>query len=66
MSATATRLTSDELRQRVISNTGEDGRLKNRAFDLDARTVAILSKRHQISVGAVECLVLRRHALTTG
>ncbi|RWA09390.1 hypothetical protein EKO27_g5710 [Xylaria grammica] len=42
-------LTSDELRQRVLSNTGSDGRLKNRALDLDARTVAILSKRRQIS-----------------
>ncbi|KAI1076552.1 putative amino acid permease [Whalleya microplaca] len=45
----ALRLTSDQLRQRVLSNTGADGRLKNEAFDLDARTVAILSKRHQIS-----------------
>ncbi|KAF2463971.1 putative amino acid permease [Lindgomyces ingoldianus] len=48
-SAGVTRLTSDELKQRVISNTGEDGHLKNKAFDLDARTVAILGKRHQIS-----------------
>lgn len=46
----AARLTSDQLRQRVLSNTGSDGRLRNAAFDLDARTVAILSKRHQISV----------------
>jgi hypothetical protein len=44
------RLTADELRERVLSNIGDDGRLKNEAFDLDARAVAILSKRHQISV----------------
>ncbi|KAI2636960.1 putative amino acid permease [Hypomontagnella submonticulosa] len=43
------RLTSDELRQRVLSNTDSNGRLRDEAFDLDARTVAILSKRHQIS-----------------
>lgn len=46
----ATRLTTDELRERVLSNTGSDGRLKNETFDLDARAVVILSKRHQISV----------------
>ncbi|KAI1335306.1 putative amino acid permease [Xylariaceae sp. FL0016] len=43
------RLTSDQLRQRVISNTDSEGRLKNQTFELDARTAAILSKRHQIS-----------------
>ncbi|KAI2610543.1 putative amino acid permease [Hypoxylon sp. NC1633] len=43
------KLTSDQLRERVISHTGEDGRLKNALFDLDARTAAILSRRHQIS-----------------
>ncbi|OTB15086.1 hypothetical protein K445DRAFT_23100 [Daldinia sp. EC12] len=47
--ASTARLTLDQLRQRVLSNTGSDGRLKNQAFELDARTVAILSKRHQIS-----------------
>lgn len=46
---TDSRLTSNELRQRVLANTGPDGRLKDPALDLDARTVAILSKRHQIS-----------------
>jgi len=46
---TTTRLTADELRERVLSNTGADGRLKDDAFHLDARAVAILSKRHQIS-----------------
>lgn len=34
----------------MLSNTDSDGRLRNAAYDLDARTVAILSKRHQISV----------------
>lgn len=33
----------------MLSNTDSDGRLRNAAYDLDARTVAILSKRHQIS-----------------
>jgi hypothetical protein len=45
-------LTSGELKQRVLSNTGSDGRLQNEVLELDARTVAILSKRHQISVSA--------------
>ncbi|KAI0019842.1 putative amino acid permease [Xylariomycetidae sp. FL0641] len=43
------RLTSDQLRQRVLSNTGADGRLKNERYELDARTAAILTRRHQIS-----------------
>jgi hypothetical protein len=47
----STRLTTDELRERVLSNTGSDGRLENETFQLDARAVVILSKRHQISVG---------------
>ncbi|KAF2677978.1 hypothetical protein K458DRAFT_446700 [Lentithecium fluviatile CBS 122367] len=46
---TTTRLTADEFRERDLSNTGADGRLKDDSFHLDARTVAILSKRHQIS-----------------
>jgi hypothetical protein len=57
-----TRLTSDQLRERVISNTGEDGRLKDRTFDLDARAVAILSKRHQISVRIIH---IPRHLTLT-
>ncbi|KAI1268033.1 putative amino acid permease [Xylariaceae sp. FL1019] len=42
-------LTPSQLRQRVLSNVGTDGRLKSTALELDARTVAILSKRQQIS-----------------
>ncbi|KAI1310298.1 hypothetical protein F5Y03DRAFT_35065 [Xylaria venustula] len=45
----AATLISDELRQRVLFNTGSDRRLKNRALDLDAMAVAIMSKRRQIS-----------------
>lgn len=57
-------LTSDQLRQRVISNTGSDGRLKNDEFELDARTVAILSKRHQISVSLGKYPSVQGAALT--
>lgn len=54
------RLTSDELRQRVLSNTDSNGRLRDEAFDLDARTVAILSKRHQISASTIYLLGIQR------
>lgn len=46
----STTLTPDQLRQRVLSNTTEDGHLRNRMYDLEARAVVILSKRRQISV----------------
>ena len=45
------RLDTDQLRQRVLANTStKDGRLENAMYELDARTMAILSKRRQISV----------------
>ena len=40
----------DQLRQRVINESSQiDERLENQEYELDARTLAILSKRRQIS-----------------